>query len=175
MIFGLTPSGRETVLYSFPGGPEGAGPAGITLDSVGNVYGATAAGGGSMDEAGYGVVFELTAAGSYSVLYTFAGGADGAAPFSGVIRDSGGNLYGTTAQGGLPGCVAGCGVVYEVQPSGTETVLHSFTGGWDGGNPYAGVVVDPAGNLYGTTPWGGKGGLGSESFSGGGVVFKITP
>jgi uncharacterized repeat protein (TIGR03803 family) len=166
VVFKLTPSGQETVLYSFPGGLDGAGPAGITLDSDGNVYGATAAGGGAVDDAGAGVVFELTAAGSYSVLYTFTGGADGGTPFSGPIRGRSGNLYGTTAYGGLPGCAGTCGVVYEVQPSGVETVLHSFTGGSDGGVPYAGLVGDSAGDLYGTTPQGGRGG---------GVVFRVAP
>ncbi len=175
VIFKLSPSGQETVLYSFPGGPEGAGPAGITLDSAGNIYGATAAGGGSEDAAGSGVVFELTAAGSYRVLYTFTGGSDGGSPSAGVIRDTHGNLYGTASYGGLPGCVAGCGVVYKVQPSGGETILHSFTGGADGNTPYAGLIEDSAGNLFGTTPWGGKGGFSGETSSGGGVVFRVTP
>jgi uncharacterized repeat protein (TIGR03803 family) len=175
----LTPSGQETVLYSFPGGPDGAGPAGITLDSDGNVYGTTAAGGGAVDEAGAGVVFELTAAGSYSVLYTFTGGADGGTPFAGVIRDSAGNLYGTTNEGGIATCAAGggvgCGVVYKLDPAGRETVLHAFTGEADGDSPYSGLVAGPSGNLYGTTPWGGKGGFGSVYASGGGIVYKITP
>jgi uncharacterized repeat protein (TIGR03803 family) len=177
-IFKVDPSGEETVLYSFPGGPEGAGPAGITLDSTGNVFGATAAGGGAVDEAGSGVVFELTAAGNFSVLYTFTGGSDGETPFAGVIRDSDGNLYGTTNAGGITTCTAGlglgCGVVYRVDSSGQETVLHAFTGGPDGNSPYSGLVADGSGNLYGTTSLGGKGGFSNVFASGGGVVYKIA-
>jgi uncharacterized repeat protein (TIGR03803 family) len=179
VIFKVDPSGQETVLYSFPGGPEGAGPEGIVMDSAGNLYGATAAGGGAVDEAGSGVVFELTAGGAYNVLYVFTGGADGGMPFAGVIRDSVGNLYGTTNGGGITTCTAGgglgCGVVYKVDPAGQETVLHAFTGGADGNSPNSGLVADSSGNLYGTTPWGGKGGFSNVFASGGGVVFKVAP
>jgi uncharacterized repeat protein (TIGR03803 family) len=80
-----------------------------------------------------------------------------------VIRDSAGNLYGTTPEGGT----ANAGVVYEVVSSGQETVLYSFTGGADGRSPSAGVIRDSAGNLYGTASLGGK--------WYGGVVFKLTP
>ena len=79
------------------------------------------------------------------------------------VRDSAGNLYGTTAYGGT----YGGGVVFKVDTTGAETVLYSFTGGADGANPYAGLLRDSAGNLYGTTTAGGA--------YGGGVVFKITP
>jgi uncharacterized repeat protein (TIGR03803 family) len=126
-------------------------------------------------EAGSGVVFEYNVSGTYTVLYRFTGGADGGNPFSGVIEDSTGNLYGTTRDGGLTNCTGGCGVVYKLDPSGQETVLYSFTGGADGDGPYAPLVLDSSGNLYGTTPWGGKGGVSGVMFSGGGVVFKITP
>ena len=77
-------------------------------------------------------------------------------------RDSAGNLYGTTAGGGGP---AGLGVVFKVTAAGNETVLHTFTGGADGGSPYAGVVLGPEGNLYGTTTSGGQ--------TNAGVAFKI--
>jgi hypothetical protein len=123
------------------------------------------------------VVFELDASRNYTVLYAFTGGADGGLPFAGVIRDHEGNLYGTTNSGGV-NCATGglgdsCGVVYKLSSAGQEAVLHSFTGGVDGANPYAALVFDSAGNLYGTTPWGGKGGFASVAFSGGGVVFEI--
>ena len=80
------------------------------------------------------------------MLYTFTGGADGGLPFAGVIRDSAGNLYGTTASGGQ-----GAGVVFKLDTTGQETALYSFTNGTDGGYPYGGVIRDSAGNLYGTT------------------------
>jgi uncharacterized repeat protein (TIGR03803 family) len=173
VIFKLDPSGHQTVLYSFPGGPEGVGPSGVTRNSAGDLYGA-AAGGGSVGEAGAGLLFELTAAGNYTVLYRFTGGVDGGGP--GVpLRDGAGNLYGAAGFGGTTDCNGGCGVVYKVNPSGKETVLYSFTGGADGTNPSARLIADPAGNLYGTTPWGGKGGIGAVTFSGGGVVYTITP
>ena len=177
VIFKLSPSGQETVLYSFPGGSDGAAPEGLTRDSAGNLYGATSLGGGAAFEAGYGVVFEFSAAGDYTVLYRFTGGADGGFPESPPIRSPAGNLYGTTSAGGTTGCTGtgGCGVVYEVSTSGQLTVLHAFTGGADGANPYAGPVADAAGHLYGTTSAGGKGGMVGATSSGAGVVYKIAP
>ena len=86
------------------------------------------------------------------MTYTFTGGSDGGAPFAGVIRDADGNLYGTTSDGGIEPCSAGfgvgCGVVYKVQPSGKETVLHAFTGGADGNFPSAGLSAGPSGPLW---------------------------
>jgi uncharacterized repeat protein (TIGR03803 family) len=100
-----------------------------------------------------------------SVLYSFSrNGIDGYNPAAGVARDKLGNLYGTTYYGGT----WGYGTVYKVTPTGTETVLYSFTGGSDGSNPYfAGVVLDKAGNMYGTTYYGGANGVGT--------VFELTP
>jgi uncharacterized repeat protein (TIGR03803 family) len=87
-------------------------------------------------------------------------------------------LYGTTNGGGITTCTAGlglgCGVVYKIDPAGQETVLHAFTGGADGNSPYAGLVADPSGSIYGTTAWGGKGGFSNVYASGGGVVYKIA-
>lgn len=176
VVYKVDPSGRETVLYSFPGGPEGAlGGSSLFRDSAGNLYGTTSAGGGVSYEAGGGVVFELDTEGTYTVLYRFTGGADGGFPTAGVIRDSAGNLFGTTSAGGKASCAGtgGCGVVYEVDLSGQETVLYSFTGGADGANPYSGLVADPAGNLYGTTSAGGKGGVVGATSSGAGVAYRI--
>ena len=107
------------------------------------------------------------------MLYTFTGGPDGGAPLAGVIRDLSGNLYGTASNGGTAGCSLGCGVVYKVDTGGQETVLYSFSGGADGANPYAGLAADSAGNLYGTTPWGGKGGADGVISSGTGVVYRV--
>jgi hypothetical protein len=119
-------------------------------------------------------VYRLDAAGHYTVLYTFTGGADGAYPESSLVRDSAGNLYGTANGGGTVGCNVGCGVVFEVSPSGQETSLYGFTGGADGANPAAGVLLDPAANLYGTTPFGGNGGTAGIAYSGAGLVYKVT-
>jgi uncharacterized repeat protein (TIGR03803 family) len=173
VVYKLNATGQETVLYSFPGGPEGAFPfAGVIRDGAGNFYGTTADGGGPAGEGGHGVVFKLTAAGGYSVLYTFTGGTDGGAPLGGVIRDSSGDLFGTANIGGLAGCSLGCGVVYKVDTAGHETILHSFTGGVDGANPYGGLVADSTGHLYGTTQYGGKGASALTS-SGAGVLYEI--
>lgn len=101
------------------------------------------------------------------VLYAFQGGIDGAYPHAGVIRDSKGNLYGTTFTGGANEW----GIVFKVAPNGSETVLYTFTGGSDGGSPFGGVIADQSGNLYGTTYAGGI----AEGYSGYGVVFKVTP
>src|ERR1035441_3236450 len=148
VVFKVNTAGKETVLYSFTGGADGGQPhAGLILDSAGNLYGTTYAGG----EGGAGVVFKVNMAGQETVLYSFTGGADGKRPNAGGIRDSGGNLYGTTQSGGT----ANSGVVYDLNTSGRGGVLYSFTGGADGGAPFAGVIRDSAGNLYGTTSSGG--------------------
>jgi uncharacterized repeat protein (TIGR03803 family) len=163
-VFKVNASGLETVLYSFTGGADGRAPyAGVIRDSSGNLYGTTVSGGtgyGNCSE-GCGVVFKLTPAGQETVLYSFTGGADGGNPHAGVVRDSSGNLYGTTFLFGT----AYVGVVYKLDTSGNETVLHTFTGGVDGGNPTGGVILDSSGNLYGTTYQYGA--------SGAGVVFKL--
>jgi uncharacterized repeat protein (TIGR03803 family) len=156
------------VLHSFDGRPDGSQPyAGLTRDAAGNLYGTTAYGGAH----GPGVVFELSPTGTEAVLYSFTGGADGANPTAALVRDSAGNLYGTTFfGGGSSACQffdGSCGVVFKLSPTGTETVLHSFTGGADGATPLAGLIQDAAGNLYGTTYGGGA--------HGAGVVFRLSP
>jgi uncharacterized repeat protein (TIGR03803 family) len=157
VVYKLDTTGHETVLYSFTGGADGAQPvAGVIRDSAGNLYGTTQYGG-----VGAGVVYKLDTAGHETVLYSFTGGADGAFPDASVIRDSAGNLYGTTLQGGI----VGTGSVYKLDTTGQETVLYSFKGGADGGYPNAGVIRDPAGNLYGTTPLSGA--------ANAGVVYKL--
>jgi len=158
VVFKVDTSGHETVLHSFTGGADGAYPNPVILDSAGNLYGTTTNGGGI---SGMGVVFKIDASGNETVLYSFMGGNDGGYSDAGVIRDSAGNLYGTTYGGGA----SGAGVVFKVDTSGHETALYSFTGLADGGNPYAGVIRDSKGNLYGTTPFAGTAGLG--------VVFKV--
>ena len=123
---------------------------------------------------GFTVDLPLAEAQTFETLYSFSGGADGRGPFAGVIRDSVGNLYGTTWEGGdLSACDGlGCGVVFKIDSTGKETVLYAFSGGSDGGIPEAPLIRDSQGNLYGTAVVGGDlaycGGFGSC-----GVVFKL--
>lgn len=167
-VFKLAPDGTLTTLHTFVGGADGGySLATLVRDKAGNLYGTTAQGGisGSCQGSGCGVVFKLAPDGTYSVLHTFTGGSDGGYPVAGVIRDGSGNLYGTTFLGGQNCGIEDCGVVFKLAPDGTETVLHTFTGGKDGGQPEASLIRDRAGNLYGTAA---SGGAGSN-----GVVFEI--
>jgi uncharacterized repeat protein (TIGR03803 family) len=163
VVFKLDPTGAETVLYAFTGLADGLVPSDVVLDGAGNLYGTTTFAG---DACFCGVVFKLDPTGNQTVLYSFTGGTDGGFPVAGLIRDTAGNLYGTTLGGGDPIC--GCGVVFKVDPAGNETVLYTFTGGADGASPYADLVQDRAGNLYGTATNGG------DLSCGCGVVFKLT-
>jgi uncharacterized repeat protein (TIGR03803 family) len=128
-VFKLAPNGSKTVLYSFKGGTGDGGypSAGLVRDSAGNLYGTTASGRGSgCNGLGCGTVFKLALDGSETVLYSFTGGSDGANPNAGLIRDASGNLYGTATYGGA-GCGSyGCGVVFKLARSGTESVLNAF-------------------------------------------------
>lgn len=159
---------QEKVLYSFAGGADGADPqAGLVMDAAGNLYGTTTAGG----SAGNGTVFEIVppAGGkgvwTEKVLYSFGTGADGAAPIARVTLDASGNLYGTTSLGGA----YGYGTVFQLTPGSvwTENILHNFQNADDGATPYAGLVSDAAGNLYGAATDGGA--------NGGGTVFELSP
>jgi uncharacterized repeat protein (TIGR03803 family) len=141
---------KETVLYTFTGSPDGASPwAGLIRDKAGNFYGTTHDGGGL----GQGTVFELTANGKETVLYSFRAYPDAAHPEAVLIRDAAGDLFGTTTYYG--GAYL-WGAVFKVTKTSKETVLYSFTGGTDGGYPTGGVTRDAAGNLYGTTVDGAK-------------------
>jgi uncharacterized repeat protein (TIGR03803 family) len=171
------------VLYSFTGRADGGQPmAGLISDGAGNLYGTTQSGGiltGPCAPQGCGVVFKLDSTGKETVLYTFTGGADGASPDSALVRDGAGDLYGTTVGGGVcswPYSSNGCGVVFKLNPTtGQETVLYSFTGGADGAAPQAGLFLDSAGILYGTTVLGGGDASGQCQAIGCGVVFKLDP
>jgi uncharacterized repeat protein (TIGR03803 family) len=177
-VFRVDRNGKETVLYSFTGGADGANPlAGLVLDKAGNLYG-TAPYGGDLSctlqgPYGCGVVFRIDGTGHETVLYTFTGGADGGFPTAGLIWDQRGNLYGTTEFGGLASC--SCGVVFKLDLAGKETVLYSFTGGADGAYPFAGLVLNKAGNLYGTTSYGGDLNCAPLPGLGCGNVFKLKP
>jgi uncharacterized repeat protein (TIGR03803 family) len=160
-VFKVTPGGTETVLYSFAGGSDGEHPyAGVIQGSDGNFYGTTYQGGAS----GLGTVFKITPSGTETVLHSFAGGSsDGASPEAGLTQGTDGNFYGNTYVGGA----SSLGTVFEITPSGTETVLHSFAGGSsDGANPTANLIQSSDGNLYGSTGAGGA--------SGYGTFFKVT-
>lgn len=155
----------EKVLYSFAGSPDGNEPlSSLITDSSGNLYGTTYQGGAH----NFGTVFELVnSSGTYSekVLYSFVGlSGDGGNPYAPVLMDAAGNLYGTTIGGGL-----GQGTVFELVNSAgtyTEKILHTFTNPGDGASPYAGLVADTSGNLYGTTS--------SGITSSGGAVFELV-
>ena len=159
VVFKVDTAGKETVLHSFGGGTDGVGPlAGLVRDDEGSLYGTTQYGGAY----GQGTVFKLDNARRETVLYAFTGGADGGQPFLGyLLRDAKGNLYGTTVRGGASSCSSLCGVVFKLDKSGKEKALYGFTGGTDGANPYAGLVGDAEGNLYGTTNQGGASGEGT--------------
>jgi len=176
-VFKLNKSGKETVLHRFTGKSDGAFPAaGVTLDATGNLYGTTC-GCGLVSDDLYGKVFKLDAAGHETVLHSFTSGEDGASPQAGLLRDAAGNLYGTTYYGGGDGCSdgqgVGCGIVFKIDTHGNETVLYRFTGGGDGGAPYAGLIQDATGNLYGTTYYGGDLNCNELALPGCGVVFKL--
>ncbi len=178
-VFSLTPPASpggpwtEAVLHTFASHPgDGEGPqGGVVIGSGGVLYGSTVNGG----RAGYGTVFRLrppaTSGGQWNedLLYSFTGGSDGGNPYAGVVIGSGGVLYGTAAVGGT----SSYGTVFSLtRPASadgawTEHVLYSFTGGSDGGEPYAGVVIGSGAVLYGATLVGG-----TSNF---GTVFSLTP
>jgi uncharacterized repeat protein (TIGR03803 family) len=168
-----------SVLYSFAGPPDGAEPtAALIKDKAGNLYGTTSLGGaGTCTLAGIpgcGTAFKLDTSGNETVLHNFTDSPDGAIPVAGLIMDKAGNLYGTTAFGGIATCFSGlgCGTVFKLDTSGNETVLHSFTNSPDGAAPSAVLIRDKAGNLYGTTAFGGAS-TNIPCFEGCGTVFKL--
>ena len=177
-VFELSPAAggvwKETTLYSFAGGSDGASPryTNLVFDAAGNMYGVTEFGGSSLA----GTVFELTpqAGGGWteSVVYTFVGGAsDGANPLGGLVFDKAGNLYGGANTGGSRQCGVGCGGVFELSPQAgggwQERMIYFFQNGDDGAIPDSLLVIDPAGNLYGMTQVGGSGSCGT--------VFELSP
>jgi uncharacterized repeat protein (TIGR03803 family) len=181
-VFELSPNGTGgwtfNTVYAFTDFELPVG--GFVFDSLGNMYGTTNA--GAYRAFPTGSVFVLTHSGgtwSKATLHGFSLGSDGGYPFGGVTFDAAGNLYGTTSEGGNNAtCVIvglGCGVVYKLSPGSGHSwnfrVLHSFNGSpSDGADPHAGVTIDSAGNVYGTTWIGGADGLGGD-----GTVFEVTP
>ena len=159
-VFRLDSAGVLHVLFTFSGGADGSKPFGpLVTDADGNLYGVAQSGGALCPESariGCGTVFKLSRNRELTVLHTFQGGADGATPQPGLLRDAAGNLYGAAATGGT----ADNGIVFKISTDGTYTVLHQFTG-QDGTTPNGGLVSDPAGNLYGTAQGGGARDLGT--------------
>ncbi len=161
-------SWAQTVLHTFVY-PDGYNPgsADIAFDPQANLYGTTLYGGGSN---GDGTVYELQRSGSTwteSILYIFKGQSDGRTPAGGVIRDNNGNLFGTTVGGGM----FDLGTVWELTNvpgvGWVETILYKFQNALDGISPWAGLVMDQSGNLYGGTSTGG-----TEE---GGTIFELSP
>jgi uncharacterized repeat protein (TIGR03803 family) len=196
-VFKLTPprlgqtAWTETVIYRFcarSNCSDGFGPVGgLIADEEGALYGTNGGGGTGNWPNGYGTIFKLTpprtgqTAWTETTLYTFQGGGDGAAPV-GLLFKKEGALYGTTSEGGGGNAcpqvyqAVGCGTVFKLTPPGlgqtawSETVLHRFSGGSDGAVPFAGLIADREGALYGTTYLRGSG-----ADPGNGTVFKLTP
>jgi uncharacterized repeat protein (TIGR03803 family) len=167
IVFKVSTSGQKTLLHAFSGGTDGANPqADLVWDPAGNLYSTTAYGGDPNcpnNPAGCGTVFKLNKYRKETVLYSFTGGTDGEYPQAGLVMDPTGNFLGVTYDGGA----SGFGTVFKLNKYRKETVLYSFTGGTDGGYPSSAyLVVDEAGNLYGTTSSGG-----AYNF---GTVFKLN-
>ena len=159
---------QHTTLHSF-GGPDGAGPLyGVMADKTGALYGTTVLGGSAS-----GTVFKLTPTKSgylETVLYNFLGGGDGYGPFSGLVADKSGALYGVTSEGGNGSCIGGCGTVFKLTPkkSGyTKSTIYSFGQIPDASAPLGTLVIDDNGSLYGVAQYGGT--------QNEGAAFKLTP
>ncbi|HSZ03474.1 MAG TPA: choice-of-anchor tandem repeat GloVer-containing protein [Terriglobales bacterium] len=172
-VFELDSAGVETILYNFTDGTDGAGPQGtLVRDADGNLYGETQSGGDLSVQncvsglwKGCGVLFKLAPSGEETILYTFTDGSDGRGPLGGLLRDRARNLYGVTGS-----CCGG--LLFKLSVNGKLHVLHTFEAP-TGILPFAGVIMDSAGNLYGTAWEGGNSGC--LAIQGCGVVFKLTP
>lgn len=184
ILFEIDKSGKERILHTFRGGDgDGASPQDGLIYNNGTLYGTTSAGGRNSCRQAFGnscgTVFSVTPLGKYRVLYRFKGQRDGAAPVASLTYLSG-ELYGTTFFGGAvgSGCPAGCGTIFEVNPSsGKERVIYSFKGGADGYEPSSDLLLY-RGMLYGTTPYGGTGNKGPCSVSGYGncgTIYRVSP
>jgi hypothetical protein len=175
---------QPTMIYSFSGSTDGAGPSNLAFDAQGNIYGAAGYAGDltACFQQGCGVVYKLSPASSgfwtQTVLHTFEGGTDGITPISAIV-DANGNVFGLTRDGGGNSCSGGqeCGIAFELSPTSsgtwTETILHTFTGGSDGGIPLGSLALDTHGNLFGTTDEGGV--VSTVCTLGCGTVFELSP
>ncbi|MGA8491072.1 MAG: choice-of-anchor tandem repeat GloVer-containing protein [Terriglobales bacterium] len=172
VIFKVTQSGKETVLYRFTGKADGAFPQDLTVDKTGNIYGAT---GGSYMQGNGGTLFKIDTTGKLTTLYTFRGSANGVSPRWHLLRSASGVFHGVTQFGGnTTNCAissVGCGVVFSVNPAAKEHVLHTF-GKASGGEEPSGGLLNVAGNFYGVTVYGGT--VNSACTFGCGVVYGVT-
>ena len=160
-VWKMSPSGTVTTLYSFQGANDGSKPVGnVALDSLGNVYGVAVNG-----SLGYGTLWVINTLGTFTILHQFTGQSDGAYPGAGPTFDANGNLFGTTYGGASIGGNYGEGTIWELSKGGIFSVVHTFTGGADGSDAFDSVIFDAAGNMYGTTGYGGA------NYSG--TVWKI--
>ena len=182
VVFELTPSlsgfWNVEVLHTFSGDSDGIEPrAGVIFDQAGNLYGTTTASGPVGGSCG--TVFELTPSNGgwqENILHIFTCKEDGSFPSADLVFDKAGNLYGTTQSGGVGCHHLGCGTVFKLTNAGglwTKTTIYAFKGGTDGAIPTSALVLDKAGNLYGTTAVGGIGPCDIESTPGCGTVFKL--
>jgi uncharacterized repeat protein (TIGR03803 family) len=182
IVFKLSNNGNGTwtestlLIFNYTNGAYPTG--GLTLDSVGNLYGTTYNG----PAPGGGVVYRLSPnpddTWTQSILYTFKGGPDAATPNGSLLLDSQGNFYGTSQNGGSASC--NCGTVFEISPSKgpywKEKILYRFSGGVLEESPLGGLVVDSLGNLYGTASGNPSGnGICYVQFGCNGSVFKLSP
>jgi uncharacterized repeat protein (TIGR03803 family) len=170
-VFKVTSAGKFSVIHLFrKWGADGRNPGSLlSMDAAGNLYGTTWGGGGAWGE---GAAYKIWASGKETVMFRATSTAEWDVP-EGIAAAADGNFYGTTLIDGEGGCwfgSSGCGEIYKLSSRWALTKIHAFTGGSDGGEPYAGVIVDAAGNLYGTAHYGGQGtcyGVGC------GTVFKV--
>ncbi len=164
-VFALTPSGTESVIYSFQGNADGENPFGGLTKLNGVFYGTTQAGGAN----NVGTVFAITPSGAKRLIYSFAGSpGDGKSPMATLLAYNG-TLYGTTEFGGANNV----GTVFSIKPSGKEKVLYSFQGQPDAAGPRSGLIA-VNGTLYGTTEYGGSGTCSNYNPAGCGTVFSVT-
>ena len=178
VVYKLSPKGEQKVLFAFQGGLDTTNPTGpaggLLIDKSGNLFGAAQFGSNTGCALGCGSVFRLDTAGVLHLLHKFTGGSDGGKPIGPLIKDADGNLYGVAQSGGDLSCLdpdphfsnLGCGAVFKLSPARVLTVLHRFHGGLNGSIPQGGLLLDGAGNLYGTTFRGGT----NEH----GTVFQIS-
>src|SRR5215471_7269916 len=166
VLFRISKNGEQQIIHCFEGG-QGADAAvpsgGVISDDAGNLYGATQSG-GLGDFPGFGTLYKVDPTGQFTVIYKFRGKADGANPQGSLVRDADGNLYGAAPATDTNGTVRG--TIFKLAPDGTFSVLHRFTGGKDGSAPQGSLLLDKAGNLFGSVGNGGD--------SGHGLLFEIT-
>jgi uncharacterized repeat protein (TIGR03803 family) len=188
-VFQMDSSGNVNTLYSFSGGTDGGYPeAGLIQGTDGYFYGTTLAGGDLSCEIwgipGCGTIFKIDSAGSFTTLYSFTGGADGANPIEDLIQATDGYFYGTSAFGGDTSCTVsgytGCGTIFEVDSTGILTPLHQFSGGAEGGVPVSALIQASDGDFYGTATAGGDSscsvtatGFAYPTYIGCGTVFQM--